>query len=623
MNRSEFAALISSTIAAPQHSSMAGRAQPPTSNPRLPLYHSQPQQPHTLSRRRDHTRVTRSEADAYPQTLVEPRTTRAQQETSSRPQSVRSYSYLPHVKAPQIVTPPAQHGRRTRKSLVAEVEEPDFVREEREAWSKKSPKTEITFDAPRPPSYGRATRASRPNPDIVLQPPRISKEPPPQPRKHSLHTLPLREFAPSLEETNIEERPKTSRGHSSAGNDEQTLRSSEDSQKNAATRQETRRSRFLEGSLSERSAAVASSWCDYDSVSEESYDSDTTPRASKDTCGSGSFESTESKPLPATPATVNRKRLFNFRSGVKSSDDSESTIEHAMPKKRGLRKSLSTWNFHNLGDKMKIFGGSTNDLTPKATKSSKEQQKLPKTPAGSSKNEVLDERKRKAEEVYAQQYGLKKQKSNMGIANITHPSEESVRAKPSSMKTRTPSSSSRTSSGSLRNRVTFSDNSLSFAPHQTSSNVDNSKRPSRKDLEKENQHLRKMLRQSSSMQFDAHRSSVHLPLHEAPSYDNIPRLSQEDFAQGHKMRILPGKKMGRSGEEEVPPVPKLSREVLGSLENTSNSRARVDGKGRLPRPVSMILEEEEAKSDSDLDLERLKMQVSPVKEAWEWPDDVF
>ena len=125
------------------------------------------------------------------------------------------------------------------------------------------------------------------------------------------------------------------------------------------------------------------------------------------------------------------------------------------------------------------------------------------------------------------------------------------------------------------------------------------------------------------MQFDAHRSAVHLPLHEAPSYENIPRLSQEDFAQGHKMRILPGKKMGRKGEEDVPPVPKLSREVLGSLENTSNSRAKIDGKGRLPRPVSMILEEEEGKSDSDIDLGKLKMQVSPVREQWEWPDDVF
>ena len=620
MNRSEFAALISSTMAAPQHSSMADRAHNPTSNPRL--HHSQPQQSYTSNRRRDHTSLTQSEADALPQTLVQSRSSRAQQETISQPQHGRSYSYLPHVKAPQIVVPPAQHGRRTRNSMVAEIEEPDFVREEREAWSKKSPRNEVTVDAPRLPSYGRATRASYPNPDIALQPPRISKELPPQPRKQSLHTLPLREFAPNLQDTDIEERPKTSRGHSSAGNDEKNLRSSENSQKSTATQQETRKSRFLEGSLSERSAAVASSWYDYDSVSEESYSPDTPPRASKDTYGSGSFESTESKPLPATPATVNRKKLFKFKSGVKSSDDSEATIEQALPKKRGLRRSLSTWNFHNLGDKMKIFGGSTNDLTPKATKSSKEQQKLPKTPAGNSTKGVFDERKRKAEEVHAQQFGLKKQKSNNGIANITQASEGSVRAKPSSLKNRMPSSS-RTSSGSFRNRVTFSDNPLSSATHQTSSNLDNTKRPSRKDLEKENQHLRKMLRQSSSMQFDAHRSAVHLPLHEAPSYENIPRLSQEDFAQGHKMRILPGKKMGRKGEEDVPPVPKLSREVLGSLENTSNSRAKIDGKGRLPRPVSMILEEEEGKSDSDIDLGKLKMQVSPVREQWEWPDDVF
>lgn len=509
--------------------------------------------------------------------------------------------------------------------MVAEIEEPDFVREEREAWSKRSPRIETDIVAQsQPPSYGRATRSSRPNPDIVLQPPRVSREPPPQPRKQSKQSLPLREFGPDSKETDLDERPKTSRGPSSFGEGNVSLRTSEDSEESASIPQETRRSRFVEGSLNERSAAVASSWYDHDSASEDSYGFDATPQASKDTRGSSSFESVESKAMPITPATVKRTKLFKLKGSIKPSGESQAEIEQqGMPKKRGLRKSLSTWSFHNLGDKMKIFSGSTNDPTQKAPKLDKEQHRVSKTPAGDSAKDVLDERKRKAEEAYAQQFGLKKQKSNSGIANATHPSQVSVATKPSSLKRRTPSSSSSALSSNNWNRVTSSSTSHSFASDKGSSDVDDSKRPSRKELEKENQHLRKMLRQSSSMQFDAHRSSVHLPLDEAPSHANIPRLSQENFAQGHKIRISPGKKMGRRGED-VPPVPKLSRQVLGSLENEWKARATTDGKGMIPRPVSMILEEEECKDGSDIDIANGgKLQVSSVGEQWEWPDDVF
>ena len=154
--------------------------------------------------------------------------------------------------------------------MVAQFEEPDFVREEREAWNNKSPETEIDIIAlSQPPSYGRATRASYLNPDVILQPPRINTDLPPQPRKQSKQTLPLPEFAPILQETEIEGRPKTSRGPSSFGEDEASLRSSEESQAGAPIQQKTRRSRFLEGSLNERSAAVASSWYDHD-ASEDS-----------------------------------------------------------------------------------------------------------------------------------------------------------------------------------------------------------------------------------------------------------------------------------------------------------------------------------------------------------------
>lgn len=514
--------------------------------------------------------------------------------------------------------------------MVAEVEEPDFVREEREAWSKKSPKIESDIIVPaQPPSYGRATRASNTRASysstgIILQPPRPSKDLPPQPRKQSKQILPLREFAPTPQETDIEERPKTSRGPASYGEDDVSFRSSEDSQASASTQQKTRRSRFLEGSLNERSAAVASSWFDHDPLSEDIYDSDATSRASKDMRESSSFESIENKPLPITPATVKRKKLFKLKSSsIKSSEEVGQAKEpQENPRRKGLRKSMSTWNF-NIGDKMKIFGTSTNDLTPKAPRPSKEQ-KPAKTPARDPVKDVLDERKRKAEELYSQQFVLKKQKSNFGIANTTHSTDALVPTKPSSMKRRTPSSSSRTSPASYRNRHASFNTSQSFASDHSASDIENTKRPSRKELEKENQQLRTILRQSAITNFDAHRSSVHLPLDEGASHETNPRLSQDDFAQGHKLRISPGKRMGRRGED-VPPVPKLSREVLGSLENGWRARPTIDGNRLLPRSVSMILEEEEGREINDVDAGKLQMQMqmSPVREQWDWPDDVF
>jgi hypothetical protein len=529
------------------------------------------------------------------------------------------------VKAPQINTPPADHGvfqRRPRKSMVAEIEEPDFVKEEREAWSKKSPKPEIDTIAPaQPPSYLRATRASYLKSDISLQTPKADKNLIPQPRKQSKQVLPLRDFTRGPQEADIEDRPKTSRGPDSFGEDDISLRSSEDSQANATTQQKTRRSRFLEGSLNERSGAVASSWYDQDALSEDSYDSDATPRASKDTRGSSSFESNESKPLPITPATVKRKKLFKLKSSsIKPSEETEQAPEpQEKPKRRGLRKSMSTWNF-NLGDKMKIFGASTNDLTPKAPKPSRDHQKFVKTPAKDSMKDVMDERKRKAEEAYSQQFVLKKQKSNFGIANPLPQADAPVPTKPSSLKRRTPSSSTRTSSASFRNRTPSSNTTQSYLSDLSASESENSKRLSRKELEKENQNLRNMLRQSSITNFDAHRSSVHLPLDEGPSYAANP---QDSFAQGHKLRISPGKRMGRRGED-VPPVPKLSREVLGSLENGWHPRPKIDGKGLLPRPVSMILEmEEECKEGNEVENGKMHMQMSSVREQWEWPDDVF
>ena len=119
-----------------------------------------------------------------------------------------------------------------------------------------------------------------------------------------------------------------------------------------------------------------------------------------------SFDVSEFKPRPITPFTI-KNRLSKLGSHFKSIDEPEKP-EQKKDKRKRLRKSISNWNFHTLGEKIKLFGNSTHDLGDQGTASPIKKQKAADT-------ELLNDRKRKAEELYAQQYSTKKHKSNDGI----------------------------------------------------------------------------------------------------------------------------------------------------------------------------------------------------------------
>ena len=106
-------------------------------------------------------------------------------------------------------------------------------------------------------------------------PPRLSQD-------HS----PLLHFGPAATSTDTYDRPKTSRG---PGQELDTMPGAFPESNSQRSARATRRSKFNEGSMNERSTAVSSSWDEYgprvgqssDLSAEEDADSDATPRASR------------------------------------------------------------------------------------------------------------------------------------------------------------------------------------------------------------------------------------------------------------------------------------------------------------------------------------------------------
>ena len=149
----------------------------------------------------------------------------------------------------------------------------------------------------------------------------------------------------------------------------------------------SKRSKFLEGSMNERSIAVASSWHEADTVSEFDTDTDedteVTPRPAKiRTSHDDQKVSGESE----TPA-VSKRRFFGFRKTTQSTDD-DTKQKASSPKKprRGLRKSLSIWNFHSSEPNSQVSLQPTEHTTPRPKPISKTL-----SPAKNEKN-ILDER---------------------------------------------------------------------------------------------------------------------------------------------------------------------------------------------------------------------------------------
>ena len=530
----------------------------------------------------------------------------------------------------------SQHKHRSKDGRFAfSAAEPDFAAEERAAWNRdREDSAQDLHGSSAETDQGLNLRDDSPS-SHVGQYEDTSVETPPA----------LKTFRPASESVDIHERPRTSRGPGSVVD---ALQGSSTRAEEQTASHAIRRSKFLEGSMSDRSVGIASSWHDHglrlSESSEKSEDSDATPRASYASRDSGSsFDISEFRPTPTTPSTIKGKLARLVKRP--SEDSTKVHDEGKKQKKKGLRKSISTWSFHNIGDKMKFFGASATDLAGDQETGNKQ--------ASTPHLAELKERKRKAEEVYAQQFGTKKQKFNDRI-----PVQEGLRtpAQPRTLKKRSVSDRTITPATTRRRREASASASSTRSSHDPADVVgdsehDSRKRPSRNELEKENYHLRAMLREQQAqrmgvMHRSASRSNVHLPMDNdedhVASTRSAPRSASPGTSEVETNRSAKTSKQKQYQSKGVPPVPALpSRAVLASLGNNGRNTGvppadtgtmkRV--KGRFPRPVSMIIEED-IENDSERDGTKqeasrvLPRRMSPQalscrKENWEWPDDVF
>ena len=590
MNRSELEGLIAQTM------------QKPT-NPPLSSKQNFQSQVRGLSVRPAH-RQTRSESE------VESDRHELHQISSLRVQHKRNASAVPSSQR-AVLSETSHNLQRSQTATFTNNGVPDFSAEEREAWSKKSPKPTSTSTRSRhdkrasSPPHRQAVQQRQ----HLLFPPPECLEPVPQPRKHARQPS-LRQFEPLQPEADLD-RPKTSRGLP-AQSPERTEPSNGTRYQGAETKKQensdarltsTRPSKFLEGSMNDRSVGVASSWYHDNTSGSESLDESASSSAGDiDTDSDATTRAT--KPLPPTPApTTTKKSIFRFGGG-RNSEDSAHRVEEG-PKvakeHKGLRKSISVWNLHALGEK--IFGGSTNDaasetsvdtITTKRGKAQKDR-KTSSTP----NLDILNERKRKAEEAYAQQFGFKKQKSNIG---------ESVASTPSHVPNhKTTLDDKRPKTPIILRRKREQRTPADYKrPAET---LDSQKRPSRKDLEKENRELRSILKGSQSMTFSRSAS--------LSSIDLVAK-GQEDFIRGPVVILSPGRKQGRGGED-IPPVPKLpEQKVLAELQNRSG-RMRPEAATKKENPAIFETIEE---CEEGGEMERSEREIS-VPGHWEWPEDVF
>ncbi|KAJ9636512.1 hypothetical protein H2204_005345 [Knufia peltigerae] len=505
--------------------------------------------------------------------------------------------------------------------------QPEFVAEEREAWARPSP----------------LRIRKRPSNDVyVLQPP----EPETPVKQPSKETRGLQQFGPMPATADTNERPKTSRGPDIEQG------SFDDRYHEEDQNLQSRNSKFAEGSMSNRSAGISSTWHKHGSISSLSdvSDHELTPRASPQR---SSVDVDEFKPPAVTPSTL-KQRLFKIGSTFKPNERA-GKIEDPLPrekKKKGLRKSISMWNLSHLGDKKKAREADLDhDPAPQTATST--------VPAPGDKN-VLNERKRRAEEAYVQQFGSKRRKSTG--AQIPLP-ELAIPPRPlpvPELPTKAPRGPRR--KPSVSSSAIATDSELS----DDTSCIDHHKRPTRRELEKENQHLRAMLKQQH-VRRKSDGAGVNAPV---PACISLDELANDDETPKMRSAITSGSK------EKPPPVPPVPDRV--ALRNLSNVRNQPKNKTSsanstssiaisndktktreqdnierrpltdtntmgLPRPFSIIFEEDEEAIENKTPTpspkrrvlepssvekrkvrDQISMQMKGVRrEQWEWPEDVF
>ncbi|RMZ78916.1 hypothetical protein DV737_g3674, partial [Chaetothyriales sp. CBS 132003] len=419
------------------------------------------------------------------------------------------------------------------------------------------------------------------------------------------------------------------------------------------------KAKFHEGSMSNRSAAVSSTWEQFGARLSESSD---TPAGHRDTDSRlwptrmsrdtrRSLDLSDLQPAPITPSTI-QKTFTKLGSHFKSAteDSALPANEQKQSKRRGLRKSLSSWNLH-LGEKVHFFGGSTHDLANHRSAAT------PVKKEAVAETDVLDDRKRKAQTTDSEEFGSKKQKGNDGQPTSPDDTVGAASPAPSRSIRRLPSAAQGTSTTpSTTRRRHVSPSRASYQSHDAAEmvsggDVDRRKRPTRRELEEENQQLRAMLRERDEKQCvnlisSDSRSVVPqlpqdqraMPMPQAPtSTPAAPRPAAAPVPTRKQHTQRPG--------QDVPPVPPLpSRTVLATLAVGKNALSRnsaigsksatVDvatakrAAGEMPRSFSTIMEGDEnapvGENMSSLEFGMLPgLKPSPKEDKWEWPDDVF
>lgn len=479
---------------------------------------------------------------------------------------------------PEHVSPLRLTHKRSRSAQPASEDTPNFLAEEREAWGRRSP------EAPQlqvPFTEAGTICPSRPKFQLFPSPPpppRNPARPMLQPRKQSRARAraPLQIFAPSNTTSDVNERPKTARGprklemleeeneeDSTAEDTEEEHKPDMDEDNNHVTRLSTstkptsRASKFIEGSMNERSSGIASSW-----FREALSDSD--------------------KPLPPTPAvkhvtfscTPVRETLDETRESV-----SELPTTPKRKERRGLRRSISNFNFQALSGKIKLFSGSGHEAAPVEQV---EKKRLAQKSDATDLN-ILNERKRKADEAYAAQFGSKKQRFS---------------APPSSIST-----NGQSLQGQIRNMDQTSDLRTSTTTFHSTSNAnpDLRKKKSRRELERENAELRARLDAQQNLrdlQQQRHTTEVDVP--------PVPKVPGRDVLKVLE-NLQPNSDFSEAGS-------------LGEKRNWGAVRSHGDGEGLNdaggPKVAPSLLAMGYARSPN-------ANTSAKARKSFEWPEDVF
>lgn len=349
-----------------------------------------------------------------------------------------------------------------------------------------------------------------------------------------------------------------------------------------------RRSRFVEGTMNMRSMGVASTW--YNDTKNENDAGRLSMSPSKDVDFSQVLGD-RNKPLPAVPSPKSTKRRRGmFRFGGHKEDEGQEIND----RRKGLRSSRSIFNFKLFntdgGESKSEPTDSQTTATPKPAKYSKISKKKALSETEAQTN-LLNERKRKAEEAYAEQFGFKKRQK--------YHAEDSAN-KPPTMPSASIAATATTPLTAFKQSKDKS-GPPSAAPHNPKLQGSASsrslravgpalrKRPSRKDLEDENAKLRALL-------------ALERERNNSISVNGDPH-------KDHLVKSPVGGNSAKFGDlENIPPVPRLpGKGALQLLEGYHlRSRAKI-----------------ECLSDEQGDGMAGKSRGAGMKESFEWPDDVF